>query len=477
MTHRRHVLVVGGGITGLAAAYRLSQQAEQVTLVESAQRLGGKVGTERVEGFLIERGPDSFMTATPQAWQLAEELGVELVPVRAGGAPALLLGDALRPLPEGMSGFMPRRALPLARSELFSPFGKCRMALELVVPPRRDDEDESLEQFTTRRLGRQAYDRLVEPVTAGIFSGDPSQLSVLATMPHLRAAEARHGGLIRAMLAERRAARGSSPDARSGAGPAVVAPAEGMGALVDALALQLAAAEGVDVRLGTTVDALRRTPAGYLATLRCAGAVSTLAVDALVLAVPGTAAAGILRGIGAGDIGRELTGIPQASTVTVSLGYRRQDVPSLARRLPGHGYLIAGEREGPARAVTWSSAKLPYRAPEGHELLRVSLGGARRPSVAALTDQEVVAAARDELAQTLGIRTEPIVTVAHRWIDLMPQYTVGHPDRVARIERALRSHPSVVLAGSSLHGLGVPDCIASGARAAAAVTPQLGTLA
>ena len=214
---QRHVVVLGGGIAGLTAAYRLSQRADRprVTLVEAGGRLGGKLRTERIDGFVVDTGPESLAPGRPNAAMLAAELGVDLTEAAPGGAGAVLVKGRIRAMPEGIGGFMPRRILPLATTRLFSPAGKLRMAVEPVVPARRDIGDESLESFATRRLGREAYRRLVEPVASGIFCGDPATLSILATMPFLRAAESKHGGLVRAVLAERRATSAQA----SGSGP------------------------------------------------------------------------------------------------------------------------------------------------------------------------------------------------------------------------------------------------------------------
>lgn len=203
-----HVLVVGGGITGLAAAYRLSQRDDrpQVTLVEGGERLGGKLRTERVDGFVVDAGPEALAPGRPNAAKLVQELGLDMVGAADGPPGAVLVKGRMRLMPEGIGGFIPRKMRPLATTRLFSPKGKLRMAFEPLVPVRRDDDDESLESFTTRRLGREAYRRLVEPVASGIFCGDPARLSLLATMPHLRNAETTHGGLVRAVLAERKAA-------------------------------------------------------------------------------------------------------------------------------------------------------------------------------------------------------------------------------------------------------------------------------
>jgi oxygen-dependent protoporphyrinogen oxidase len=458
-----HVLVVGGGITGLAAAYRLSQRDDHptVTLVESADRLGGKLRTDVIDGFVVDSGPEALAPGKPHAAKLAHELGINLAQASPGAAGAVLVKGRLRTMPEGIGGFIPRQVTPLATTRLFSPSGKMRMALESVVPRRRDGADESLESFAARRLGRQAYRRLIEPVATGIFCGDPARLSLLATMPHLRAAEQRHGSLARAVLAERKAASGK----RSAPRPGLSSPEAGMGAIADALIDRLSATPSVQIRLSTHLTSVTRVDDGYRATLaRDAESAETVVADAIVLAVPTAAAADLLQLLGAQVPAATLRAMPCDSVATVSLGYRAAELPDLDRLLPAHGYLLAEPGRGPVRAVTRSSAKYPGRAPAGHELFRISI----RPEADA-TDATLVSLARAELSRTLGIDAVPVLDHVQRWTGVMPQYEVGHLDRVADVERQLADYPGVVLAGSGTHGLGIADCVASAERAVAAI--------
>ena len=459
-----HVLVLGGGITGLAAAYRLRQRedAPRVTLVEAGDRLGGKLRTERVDGFVVDTGPETLAPGRPHAARLAAELDVELVDTAPGGPGAVLVKGRLRAMPDGIGGFIPRRIAPLATTRLFSPAGKVRMAFETVVPARRDGADESLESFTSRRLGRQAYQRLVEPVASGIFCGDPAQLSILATMPHLRAAESQHGGLVRAVLAERRAARATPSAPRRGG---LMTGRTGMAALVEALVGRLSSDQGVELLLGTRAVALRASDDGYAATLRTDGSAERdVPVDAVVVATPTGPAAEVLATLGAVDAAAMLRAMTTASTATVSLGYSAAGLPDLDALLPAHGYLVAEPGRGPVRSVTRSSAKFPGRAPDGHELFRVAV---RAPD--STGDGDLLRFAREELRVTLGVDATPVLEHVQRWSGVMPQYAVGHLDRVTEVEVLLAAYPGVVLAGSGLHGLGIPDCVASADRAAALV--------
>ncbi len=460
---RSHVVVVGGGITGLTAAYRLLRSGRdiRVTLLEAAPRLGGKILTEHVDGFVVEAGPDSLVTFKPQALDLARELGLEarLVPADPSTAgTSLSVGGRLRPMPDGMSGLVPTRFRPLATTPLLSPWARLRMAAEPVVPVRRSGADESLGAFVTRRLGRGFHDALVEPLAGGIFGADTRELSLLATMPHLAAAEKEHGSLTRFVWSQR---------GRRAGGGGVVAPVGGLGELVEALASSLA---GAEVRSSTAVTRVAPVAGGYQVTLEHG---DPLTADAVVLAVPAAAVARVVAGLGpeqAPELGALLGGFRQGSTVTVTLGYTRGDLP----RLPGHGYLVPAREGREARACTWSSVKFPGRAPEGRALVRVSLGGAGRANTSGTGEEGLVALAREELRVSLGVTAEPVLVRVHRWEGVMPQYTVGHRDRVARVEELLAAYPGLVLAGSAFHGAAIPDCVASGERAAArAITRTL----
>lgn len=456
------VVVLGGGITGLVAAYRLGQRGDRphVTLVEAGARLGGKLLTTTVDGFVVDAGPESLAPGRPHAAALAAELGVELVETAPGAPGAVLVKGRLRTMPDGIGGFMPRRIRPLATTRLFSPWGKLRMAAEPVLPARSDPDDESLESFATRRLGREAYRRLVEPVASGIFCADPSTLSILATMPFLRTAESTHGSLVKAVLAERKAAK---PGVRR---PGLMSPSTGMGAIVDALVSRLRADERTDVRLGTRATQVRSVDGRYAVTLVGSDGVEhELHADAIVIATPTPAAAAVLESLGAEEPARILRAMATGSTMTVSLGYDATGLPDLDGILPAHGYLVAGPGRGPVRSVTRSSAKFPGRAPDGHELFRVAVGDDGEE----VDDATLVSHARAELRRTLGITGAPVVALVQRWTGVMPQYAVGHLDRVRELELALHAFPGVVVAGSAVHGLGIPDCVASAERAAAAV--------
>lgn len=458
-TRAPHVVVAGGGIAGLSAAHRLHSLHPDwaITLVEASDRLGGKLLTTRVDGFVMEAGPDSMLGTHPAGAALLTELDLDLAPPAGRGQGTFVVSRGrMHKLPDSMMGLLPRRPWSLAVSRLLSPWSKLRMAMEYVVPARSGDEDESVASFVSRRLGRGAYLRLGDPMVGGIFAADPARLSLLSSLPHLRAAEKQHGGLIRAMLADRKG-RSSPP---------LLAPTTGMDAIVTGLAERL---HHVDVRLSSTLVGVEAAESGWTLTLGSDEMTSTLAADAVVVAVPAGAAATALATV-APDAAAELSTAEHTSTVTVSLGYREGDVPTQHR---DRNFLTPSGEGLATRACTWSSTKFPGRAPAGHVLLRVSLGGPGRPATDGLNDDELVALARRELRTTLALSAEPVVTSVQRWERLMPQYAVGHRERMDRVQRALAAHPGIALAGSGFHGVSVPDCIASGQRAADAVAEFL----
>jgi oxygen-dependent protoporphyrinogen oxidase len=463
----RRVVVVGGGIAGLAAAHRImvSDVTVQVTLVEAESRLGGKIATEHVDGFVIEGGPDSFLAAKPRGVGLSEEAGLaerlQGVTPRAKRA-FILHHDRLHDLPEGLSGLVPTRLAPIARSSLLSPRGKARVALDYALPARTDGDDESVGGFMRRRLGDEAWERLVEPLMAGIYAADGDRLSLAATFPQLRDAERAHGGLIRGVLAARRAAT-STANTR----PPFLAPVGGLGELVSALETRLRSC-GVDIRVGSAAEQVSKTAEGYQVSLANG---DVLLADAVIVATPSFGAAKLLDGVDAA-LAKELDEIPHVSTTIVSFAFRSEQIP---HPLDGHGYVIPRVAGGPILACTWLSRKWAGRAPDGWELLRLFIGRAGDGNEALQTadDATLIALARQEIAQRLGISAEPSLKRVQRWPRGMPQYVMGHPERVSTIEAAIRRNPGLVLAGSGYYGVGIPDCIASGERAATATLSYL----
>lgn len=455
------VVVLGGGISGLSAAYRLLRDAPrtQVVIVEGENRLGGKIATEHADGFLIESGPDSFLAAKPRGVGLCEELGLggELQGITPRPHRAYVLrGKRLHELPEGLTGLVPTKLGPLAKSPLLSPLGKARMALDYSIPPRRDDEDESLGAFIRRRLGDEAWERLVEPLMAGIYAGDGDRLSVQATFPQLRQGEVEHGGLIRGVLAAKAAKDRETPGP---ARPAFLTPGGGLGRLVDALETRLREM-GAEIRLGESARQVRPRPdrAGAEVILRSG---ETIPADAVIVATQAWAAGDLLCDVD-DALASDLRAIPYASSAVVSLAWPLRDVP---RVLEAHGYLIPKVENRAALACTWTSQKWAGRAPEGHVLMRIFIGRFGREDLLAGDDSDLERIARAEVRERLGITAPPELARVQRWPQGMPQFLLGHRERAVRIESAVAGIPWLALAGNAYRGVGLPDAIASGEAA------------
>ncbi len=451
------VAIVGGGLAGLITAFRLRQVAPAVRLVllEASDRLGGKALTERVEHaagtFLVEAGPDSLVTSKPHGVQLVADLGLssQLVPVSsASPAVSVLKRNRLCPLPEGMFLLAPTSARSFARSRLLSPAGKARVAMELFVPPRRDDQDESLAAFVTRRFGRETLEWLAEPLMAGIFNADPERMSVLSTFPMFRQLEREHGSVLRALRRQRRPAGASRP-------PTFVALQQGMGQIASELARNLA---GLTLT-SAPVTTLARADHGYVAHL---GDGRRIAARVIVVATPAAAAACLLAKVAPAAASRLHT-LQTRDTGSMTLAYPAQ---AIRRAPPGYGVVIPRAEQRPINAITVASAKFPGRAPEGWSLLRVFFGGERSPESMLFDNQRLLDVVQRELRDLLGINTEPAFYRVYRWHSGSPLYDVGHLDRVAEIELALP--PGILVTGSAYRGVGIPDIAHQSERAARA---------
>jgi oxygen-dependent protoporphyrinogen oxidase len=453
MSESRRVVIVGGGIAGLTAAYALWKKQVPFTLFEASERLGGVVRSESSEGFLLEAGPDSILAQKPEGLALCRELGLgpRLLPTNTDERKVYVVRSGrLHALPDGLMLMVPTRILPFLASSLFSWSGKLRMARDLVIPRRRDGADESIAEFMRRRFGREALDLLGDPLMAGIHSGDPEKLSMRATFPRFVELEARYGSLVRGMLAARRGRRVAAGQA------AFYSLQGGLAALVSALAARLPAAE---LRTGATVRELTRADGGWRVRLQSGEQVPASAV---VVATPAQAAADLLTPLAA-DVGQTLAGIPFVSTAVVYLGFTPKQV---AHPLDGYGLLVP-RREG-LRGTAWSffSTKYPGRAPQGQVLLRAFFGGARDPEILSLNDDALIALARSEAERLLGASGAPTLTRVYRWPKATPQMEVGHLGRVAGLEKRVCEMPGLFLTGAGLRSVGIPDGVADATRVA-----------
>ena len=451
------VAVVGGGISGLAAAYELQCRGLNVCVLEAAGRAGGVICTERFDGWVVDGGPDSILVQKPAAVALCRELGIadRLVSTLPPRTAYILRDDRLHRIAEGSFLGFPLDARSLARSSIFSIGGRLRMACELFMPRRGGDEDESIGTFVRRRFGEEAVDYLAEPLLAGIHAGDVDRLSTQALFPRLLEAERNSGSVLRAFRAMR---------ARPSPQGAFVSFPGGTAELVDAL---LGALTPGTVRTSTRVLEIHRH-AAYRAETHD----GPVQAKALILAVPAYVTASLLRVFDT-SIASLAEAIPYASTATVAVGYERSQV---AHPLEGSGFVVPRVERSPLLAATWVTSKWPHRAPDGHVLLRGFLGGGRDPRRLDATDEELISMAVDELTQLLEIRGAPLFQRLFRWTKQSPQYEVGHLQRVATIERQLAAIPGMFITGSGFRAIGIPDCIADGretaSKAAAFVATQ-----
>ncbi len=468
--------ILGGGIAGLSAAYYAAQKIPNanITLIEANSRWGGKIATDRVpfDGgqFIIEGGPDTFLATKPWGVALCKELGLS---ERLHGTNPhkkntyVLHKDRLLPLPDGLAMMIPSDIPSILRSRLISWSGKIRMGLDFLLPAQSISGDESLGTFISRRLGREAYENLIEPLMSGIYAGDGDQLSLASTFPYLRDLELKYGSLARGALNMRKQSNGK---AVQGSRSAFLTPTTGLAEIVEALVERLK--PKVNLRLNTRAISITRNVERD--TWNVTLDTETLDTDALILATPAFVSGTLLASFDP-ELGAALQSIPYASTATVSLAYRLSDLP---RPLDGYGYVIPRREGRKALACTWTSTKFPHRAPEGYALIRVFVGraGQELPSPSGRGgggEGELLELAKEELKLTLGITAEPLVSRVFVWENAMPQYNLGHPEKLKQIDAALEKHPGLALAGNGYRGIGIPDCIRSGEEAVKKIEREL----
>lgn len=464
---RPAIAVIGGGITGLAAGHALGTAGVDldVTVLEQSGRLGGKILTDRIDGYTVEGGPDSFLSVKQRGVGLSRELGLEdhfVRPVEANAGAFVLNRGRLVRLPEGLTGLVPSRLGPMFRTPLLSPAAKVRVAMELALKPKPGDEDESLGEFIERRFGRQVYDRMIEPLMAGIYAGDGRQLSLAATFPQLRETERTHGGILRGALATKRelARRGQGNGPKRG----FLSFARGMDELVNRLGASLRN-NGGTIETGADVRSIMPSldDAGFRVEVITGGQRRLRTFDAVIVATPAWRAADLVRPLVPGAA-EALAGIPHVSNALVAMGF---DASRFPRRLRGYGYVVPRAENRAVMAMTWVSSKWPDRAPEGKVLVRAFIGRSGQEQLLAGDDASLIAIAGREVEDVLEVAGEPELTRVYRWERSMPQYNLGHLQRVETIRAECGTIPGFEIAGNMLRGVGIPDCIASGEQAAA----------
>lgn len=457
MSRSKRVVIVGGGITGLSAALRLQESSPdcQVTLFEAASKVGGVLDTMSRDGYLVERAADMFTVKLPWAKQLCEATGYDdLIPVNEHHRQAFLIcGGKLTPVPTGFSLLKPVKLTSMMLSPLLSPAGKVRLLYERFVPPRTDESDESLASFARRRLGREVYDRIVQPLIGGIYTADPHKLSMLATLPQFPEMERQHGSLIRAAMKDSDRSEKLASGARY---DHFFTPRQGFRHWIDHLANQL---PPETIRTGAAVVAARRHDDLWEVRLKDG---ESIECDALLLATPAPRTADVVAHFD-DELAALVRRIPYAGSSVVVMGCRRDQ---LQHPMNGFG-LVAPIVEGrKILAISFSSVKFPGRAPDDQLLLRAFVGGAVQPELNDLDDEATKQVVCDEMRSLLGLQGDPQWMEVVRWQEAMPQYHVGHVELVDQIKARADAHPCLALAGAAYRGVGIPFCIRSGQTAA-----------
>jgi oxygen-dependent protoporphyrinogen oxidase len=459
----KRIAIIGGGIAGLSAAFYLEKARRagadlQWVLFEKSDRLGGVIQTERRDGFVIEAGPDSFLSIKPDASRLCHELrlGDQLIPSNdASRKTYILVKGSLVPIPQGLEFMVPTRVWPMATTPLFSFSTKLRMAAELFSSARKDAGDESVGDFVRRHFGQEMVDRVAEPLLAGVYGGNAERLSIRAVLPRFAEMERQHGSLVRATLKAKAQFKSKAPTG-SNPQPLFTSLKNGMQQMVEAL---VAALPQASIRLRQQNVSLR--PANDDWQIESAGINEKF--QAVLLAVPAPSAAALLRQVHPALI-EGLGKIEYTSSAAVALAYDEATLP------PGHGFLVPRSEGRKMMACTFVHKKFPHRAPEGMKLLRCFFSSSRMADLLTHSEEVLQEIARQELEEILGLNAEPRFARTFRWDRAMAQYETGHLDRVAEMEKTIAAMPGFHIIGNSFHGIGVPDCIKSARLAVEQIT-------
>jgi len=465
----RKIAIIGGGISGLSAAHRLQELAPDcdIHLYEADGKLGGVLQTTHQNGFLLEHSADNFITNVPGGLQLCSRLGLEaeLLKTNETLRKALVVREGkLYPVPDGFLLMAPGKIWPVVTTPLLSWRGKLRLAAEPFVARRTSVEDESLESFVVRRMGDEVYRRLVQPLIGGIYTADPTKLSVRATLAQFVAMEQEHGSLVRGML--NRTAKNKSESRESGARYSMfVAPKNGMGQLVERLVEKLSSAT---IHLNRSVEKLAKTAAGW----HVFSGGSPEPYDGVILALPAPQAARLLPD--SPELSANLASIAYAGCNVAILAV---DQSQIAKPVSGFGFVVPEIENRKILAVSFSSAKYSGRAPDGKMIIRVFVGGACHPELTSLDDDQIKQIVQAELAELIGLQGDPEIFLVTRWTGKMPQYHLGHVELIEQIFQQVDLLPGLELAGNAYRGVGVPQCIQSGESAAERLVGSIGPAA
>jgi len=456
----KKVVIVGGGISGLAVAYLLLEKNKDldITVLESDNRAGGKIWTDKTDGFLCEKGANGFLDNKPRTLELCKGLGIE--PVRSNENSKkrfIYLNGRLNALPESAPSFI--------KSDLLSWGGKLRILLEYNAP--RGPEDETVADFIIRRLGKEALERLIDPMCSGIYAGDPYKMSIKSCFARIKELEQEYGGLIKALLAirkQKKLQQKASGDTKVSVAPGGTLTSfyNGAQTITDALAEKLKDR----LYLGVQVHGISREKGAY----QIYTSKDTVEADIVVLASPAYATSEILKDLDS-EISKILSDIPYPHVSVVCFGYKKEKV---GNPLNGFGFLVPHIEGRKILGCLWDTSIFPNRASEGYALLRTMVGGAKSPEMAMLEDEKIISMVFDELKPILSFKSEPDLIRIYRWEKAIPQYLLGHSKRLGSIEERLRSHPGLYLTGNAYKGIGINDCVESGYRLADEITAGLG---
>jgi oxygen-dependent protoporphyrinogen oxidase len=469
----KHIAIIGGGISGLSAAFTIEEKRQSGTdvryvLFESGPRLGGVLVTDRVDDCLVEAGPDSFLTEKPWAADLCRKLGLgdQLIGSNDSERKTYIVAKGkLRVMPDGLMFMVPTKIMPTVLSPLFSLRTKLRMAAEWFYPPRvhppnQAPEDETVADLVKRHYGPEMVEMLADPLLSGVYGGEASQLSVRAVLPRFADMEKKHGSLGRAMLDSRKK---MGAVANVPARPLFTSLRDGMQQMVDALVARL---DANSLKTSSLVQSVIRQNDSWIVS---AGYQSDQ-FDAVIVATPAHVASTVLQSADE-NLSRELGEIAYSSSVTVTIGYDDKVRRSLP---PGFGFLVPRSEGHRMLAATFVHNKFPHRAPDNRALVRCFLGGARDEQILDSSEEEILQIVRAELRQIISLNAEPLFVRVYKWKASMAQYSVGHLERLQRIESLRQKLPGLALAGNGYNGIGVPDCVRSGAEAAGRILGEMG---
>jgi oxygen-dependent protoporphyrinogen oxidase len=453
MNEQKKVAIIGGGITGLTTAFYLQKLAKEkevdvsFTLIEASQQLGGKIATERRNGYTIERGPDSFLERKVSAGQLAKDVGLgDRLVNNATGTAFVLVNNKLHPMPEGAVMGVPTKITPFITTGLFTPLGKLRAAADLVLPKNGQNGDQSLGHFFRRRLGSEVVENLIEPLLSGIYAGDIDQLSLQATFPQFQQIEEKHRSLILGM-------KSTTPASNKKKKGMFQTIDTGLSSLVEAVQQHLPQGS---VRLRDGVTSIKKYNEAY--KIHTASG-KEIEADYVVLTTPHKISSSILKPFG---LLQEFEEIPSTSVATVAMGF---PIDAISAALEGTGFVVSRNSPYTITACTWTHKKWPHTAPDGNALLRCYVGKASDEEIVFKSDEEIIQTVKSDLYHILGISAEPDFVVVSRWKESMPQYTVGHQERVKQMKNQVENTlPNVFVVGSSFEGIGLPDCINQGKK-------------